>query len=298
MESVGTLLDLLTQTDFLTGLFLGAVAAVAFVVIGREGGIGWGLAVSAATALGIGLTSGLERSLLLGLALLVFGGWWLERAGSSDSAMPSSAQVPGWLVVGLGALVVTGVEGVRIDSMIRVLAPLVVVGAGYLLSRWATSPHRWLLGPLWAATAFGVWVTVPDTELARVLLGSSLGLALTTTPKGRSIRISSAGAFALAGALVWISIGGGAERDASIIGAWGALGVLALLPLLGRRSEGLPTWAVVGSHLAVVAISTRVMGLWGEPMPALLGVLAVLAAGLVGLGVFNGRVSASHEERA
>jgi len=166
---------------------------------------------------------------------------------------------------------------------------------GALLSTWSTSTKLEWLGPLFAITAFAVWTTVPDTELARLLLGVSLPLALATL-RPVSAGLTSAGAFALAGVFAWIPALGGESRPASIIGAWASIGMIALIPFAAalwpdRESPGLVSSFVL--HSVLVLIAARVIGLWVWAVPAAFAALALYAAALAIVYALGMRTPAS-----
>lgn len=271
MESVATVSDLFTRTDFLVGLLAGGAVTAFFIGFGaRENRRGWGLGVVVAATVAISYLFALREWLILGLALLTAGGWLLDRPQRPPNHPTGDPwRVVAWGVVAVGAVIVTYAAGVEVSPVVAYASPVVVVGGGFLLGRWQDSPHRALLGPLFAITSFGIWVTVPETDLARILLGVSLALAPATLSWAGFRRISTAGGFALVGLVVWVAAMGGETREASIVGSWGALGMLALTPLLGRRSQSLSSFAIVALHTGLVFLFTRVIGLWMDPGPAL-----------------------------
>ena len=88
----------------------------------------------------------------------------------------------------------------------------------------------WLLLTVSAA---GIYLAVPDTELARVLLGVSIPFALLSIPKPLC-RVGPAGSAAVAGLFVWVVVVGGRGRPGSVVGGLACLGILLAEPL-GRR---------------------------------------------------------------
>jgi hypothetical protein len=88
----------------------------------------------------------------------------------------------------------------------------------------------WLL---FAVTAFGVYVAVPDTELARVLLGVAVPFVLLSVPKPVA-PLGPAGSAAVVGLFVWVVFVGGRGRPVSVLGALATIGILVAEPL-GRR---------------------------------------------------------------
>lgn len=284
VESIITVTDLLTRVEFLTGLVLGGVVFGVFALSPSQERSGWGLGLTTAVLVGIFVLVGVRDGLALGLVVLAIGGWMLNSATEAPGSGVLARSLVGWSIVAFGGLIATTIGGLSVNIVIRLAGPIFIVGAGYVLGRWKDSAHRGLLGPLFAVTAFGVWVTVPDTELARILLGASVPLALATTSWGQYRRIGYPGAFALVGALAWIAMVSGEAREASVVGAWGAIGLLAILPLLGPSADELPGWSVMVAHAAIVVIATRVIGLWSEPEPALIATICLLGISHVVLG--------------
>lgn len=283
-----TLLDLLTRPEFLVGLGAAAVATVIFLLIPQDRVHGWGVALAVSVLVGIHLTVGQRVLLTVGLMLLGVGGLLLDRPGSEREQHYN----PGWAMVAAGAVLVA----LRGDSSpltwTWITVPVVILLIGAALSLWSIGPHRHLLGSLVAVTAFGIWVTIPNTDLARVLLGASLPLAVSTLgPIGATI--TRAGAYTLAGMVVSIAADGGHDRPASIIGAWACIGILALLPAVVvaiRRKPMLSNLQVFVLHALLVLVASRVIGMWHNPLLAAAAVLTLwIAAGalLCNLRMFN-----------
>jgi hypothetical protein len=174
-----------------------------------------------------------------------------------------------------------------------------LVGAAIVLGATAASQTEAAWGDaglppvLYAITAAGVFAAVPDTEQAAVLLGASVPLALAGWPLAH-VRLGPAGAGAAVALLVWVAAVGGRGREPSIVGAVACLGLLVTLPagrwrarrigLVGAvgRSEYVAI-PVVGAHLAIVAVASRVAGISSDldvaATVAAATALAALAAG-------------------
>ncbi|MGA8040298.1 MAG: hypothetical protein WCA93_09360 [Acidimicrobiia bacterium] len=277
IESLETLVDLLTRPEFLFGLVVGCLALGFLYLVTESGRRGWwGLSVAGAAALVIELVGDRNIGLLIGWLALATGGWLLARDDHIGFL--------GWIPVTAGAIVV-GWRGVFDTLWVALATPIVIVAIGWALARWSRRlPHR-LIGPMFAISAFGIWVTVPETEMARILLGVSVPLALGTL-KPIEARLSTAGAFALAGVMVWVVATGGEERGASVIGGWAAIGALALLPLIESGVNHFlerKMWLALALQTAIVLVSTRVIGLWTAPALATVAVAALGTIVIVGL---------------
>jgi len=280
-DSLPTVIDLLTRTDFLVGGFFGLAGLVVLFFAPRtesSAGFGWGLTLTSAAFIAVSLAIGARLTLLAALAALALGGW-MSRPPSGSARAPF-----GWALIALGAGTMIWRGGFPEIGWLLVLAPLAIVLIGSTLAAWSTRLPQESLGIMFAITAFGIWVTVPETEGARALLGASLPMGLATLrPIGA--KLGYAGAFALAGLMVWVVATGGEARAASIIGGWACIGAFAILP----HYRPPPVWFVQRKrtttlllHGLLVLIASRVIGLWES------GVVALAAVGIVGLGVYFG----------
>lgn len=274
-SAASTLIGLIGSAEFLSGLVFGAVAFVLIRLLRAT--VGWALGLSAAALIGLYITYAQDLGLLVSLLLLALGGYALERAVDSAHYLLTAV---GFLLVAAGSLLVNHNMGLPDIAWMNVMSPLVIAGGGYALLNWRHSAQRHLLGPLFAVTAFGIWATVPDTEVARVLLGSALALAAVTTNR-IGPAVSGAGAFTLVGLTVWVAGTGGAARPGSVIGAWACFGLLFIVPLLRETAKDLTPGALVVGHVVFVVLSSRVFGLWEEALPA---ALATIALSLFALG--------------
>ena len=239
----------------------------------------WALTLTAAAFIAVSLAIGASFSLLASLAALALGGW-MSRPPSGSARAPF-----GWALVAIGSVALVWRGGFPEIGWLLVLAPVAIVIIGSTLAAWSTRLPQELVGIMLAITAFGIWVTVPETEGARALLGASLPMAFATLRPFGGAKFGYAGAFALAGLLVWVVATGGEARPASVVGGWACIGALAILPLF----KPAPVWFVrrrrtmtLLLHGLLVLIASRVIGLWES------GVVALLAVGIVGLGVYFG----------
>ena len=276
-SAIETVLELFVTPEFIGGLITGAAALLFCLVVGiGRTGPGWGLAVAAATFTAVYATFGRRLGLTAGLLILLAGGWLLERSlrEGARNDLPLA-----WALIIGGAVLSTIRGGLGESSWVQLATPGFIIAFGYSLGAWRHMTHHNLLGPLFAITAFGIWVTVPETSTARILLAVALVLAVATTRRV-DMRISTAGAFVVAATVAWIGADGGAARPGAIVGAWGAAGLLLILPWFGRTESSIPGWLVVGLHTTVVLLSARVFGLWESAPVAAVGVVAAfLAAG-------------------
>jgi hypothetical protein len=224
----------------------------------------YGLGLLAATGLVAGV---LRLPLVVGMGLALPGAWLI----ATDADLVDV----GWirLLVGVGAAVGGGLAA-DFDRRWR------AVGAPPVL---------------FAVSAAGVYMAVPETDPASVLLGVALPVVLLGWPRAIA-GLGSAGAFAAIGLLAWTVGVGGSARPSSIVGGLGCLGLFVVEPLahvLTRGPsgpEGIPRWwsltSMVGVHVALTAIASRAAGLQTATGKAALIVLAelVIACALVVVG--------------
>lgn len=276
-ESLDTLRDLLTRSEFQLGLVCGGVALLVISVLPPRWRTsvfraGWGAVTALAILVGVQRLDGRQIGLMVGLALIAIGG------ALSDQRSALRARMLGWgLIIG-GASVIPARGLAEVQSWVYVATAIAAVLIGTGMAHWPMAEQRWI-GPLFAISAFGVWTTVPDTELARLMLGVAIPLAAATLPP-LSTPVRRAGAFVLGGVFAWIPALGGEGRPASIIGAWATIGVIAALPAAmaaWRVHLVLEPWRLFTVHVVVVVVAARVIGLWTSAVPALLVAIMMYA---------------------
>jgi hypothetical protein len=164
------------------------------------------------------------------LGLLVVGGLAAQTWPRLALSGPALAVPGAWLVS--TEAVVPQVGWVRwfVFVVIVVVAPLV--------GRFATHPRTGIWTPaMFAVFTIGVFLSVPDTEEALVLLGASLPMAILSFP-GSPARFGVGGAYATLGVALWVVVQGGVGRPAAIIGATACLGLLLADPVTRLLSPG------------------------------------------------------------
>lgn len=301
MSDVIQLLD----TDFFqTGLRFG-VAALALALIlslimrrsGRPAPVGGILIAVAALASLVALDEDVSVE-VLAFGLILAGAFAARILRSRDWIAPL-AVLPGavWLAIGT---TVTDYLWIRI--IIVLLVPL----GGFLINDFEKRYERMGLGVVFYALAcLGVFVAVPDTEWARVLIAVAVPITFAAWPRV-GIAIGSEGAYLAVALLIIVTAHGGGERPASMVGSIASLGLLLIEPLaiyLSPSVVGLTTsmrqnWAgaVVASlpQFAVVALCSRVAARFTHELPAFIIVVIVYVSTLaVGLWADPGRVKAS-----
>lgn len=246
----------------------------------------------------------------------------MSAAESVDGLLRSSQFAHG-LIVGAAAAVVVRVGDTLVDrhptdvghvrrriALIAIIPPLAVVG-------WLFVHHAGLHGALPAAaviavaalggpliavldlhvgdgrltalgltlSAAGVWTCVPDTEVARGVLGACVA-ATAVWFVGPRRHLGWVAVIAmctgLAAAIAW----GARGRPAAAIGAAGCLSLLALLPVMERLWRGsgrsLPSLPVLAAIDAVaVVLASRWIGLGHSIRTAALEMLVLVALEVV-----------------
>jgi hypothetical protein len=282
VESLSTLIDLLTRPEFIAGLVAGVVALGALALIPTEPRhryADWGVLVAVAALVAINLAVARRLGLAAGISVLAVGGWVTARTGTG-------MRLIGWLLVTGGATIVV-LRGGLVDRLeLQVLTVVMILVAGASLSEWSRHLPQTLVGPMLAITAFGIWATVPETEMARAVLGVSIPMAVATF-NPLAARLFAPGAFAISGLVAWLAATGGVARPASIIGGWACLGLLLILPYCRPSATGLVStrpWVVLGVHIVVVMVASRVIGLWQSAVPAMVAAAALALVAFLLLG--------------
>lgn len=283
-ESFSTLLDLFSLPEFQLGFLLGALGLGALMArrqFTREQR-GWAIALTLLVIFGIRAEVGWQPELVVGVTLMGLGGWLNMVPGSISIGRFDGYNLMAWLLIITGASTVGLLALDHANPQVILVTAVAAIAIGWSLSKWSNSPDRIALGPLFAITAFGIWTTVPDTELARLLLGVSVPMGLATL-RPISARIFSAGGWALGGTVAWLVLWGGQGRSGSVIGGWACIGMIALLPLASRLHPGrrIAMWQLIGLHIVAVVIAARVFGLWDRAMDAAIASLLLAAVILV-----------------
>lgn len=281
-ESISTFLDLFTRSEFQLGVLFGAIGLALISVTPRSPSWlrPWAATVAAAALVGVMVIEGQRLGLVFGIAAMSLGGWFTGSARTVRGV--PIVVVAGWCLAAFGAALIPWRGQIEPDSWFFVATPLVALGLAALMATWTNGPSREWLGPITTITAFAIWTTIPETDLARMTLGVTLPLAFGTLPPV-SASVTRAGSFALAGVLAWMPALGGEARPASIVGAWACVGVIALLPVANRLwpQRSLRTVALLGLHSFIVLIAARVIGLWTWAVPAVVAACALFAFGLL-----------------
>lgn len=214
-------------------------------------------------------------------------------AAAAAAWLGARLRLAGWL---RAALVLPGavltVDAMRITDRPAVVAPAVVAAAVLAVLAGETDRVHAATAagpPLLAVSIAGMYATVPETGQILPVLIVAVPVALVGGPL-RLARLGTAGAAASVVLLVAIVAEGGQARPASIVGGLASLGVLALDPLVRAvvpaAAPPPDRWAsremalLLGAHVVLVAVASRVAGLRGSGAEATLIVAAVAAVAL------------------
>lgn len=210
--------------------------------------------------------------------------WGLLAAVAVVGAVVGSARRHGYLGAAWPLLVVAAVAlGVRGRGVLPVLA----AAAGWWLVRQLGAPRprrpRWLLGAT-AATALGLFGTLPDVEPAVVLVGAVVVVAVATSAGWVEVTATTGPQVgALLGALGWVVVAGDGQRGRALLAGALCVVLLAVVAMLLQQARPGPVLAV---HVVATVAASRWVGLAASDDRALLRALPVaLVAALLLAGV-------------
>ena len=146
------------------------------------------------------------------------------------------------------------VPSVGLIALAAVSVGLGVTGAAQISQRYGAG----LAFVCLAATALGVWGTVPDTENAIVLLGAVTGGSLAAVGVRSSAAVWSW--IPIIAIVSAVAVTEGQARVSAPIGALAVLGVLIIHPAVDRAVDDVPSWLLVSVHVMLVVIGGRVAG--------------------------------------
>ena len=142
---------------------------------------------------------------------------------------------------------------------------------------------------MWLFVVGACYSTVPDTELALVLLGVAIPLAVLGPPV-RLARLGDGGVAAAIGLLLWVSVQEGWYRPSSVIGTLGALALFTTMPIgLRVRRWVAPrvrwdrkrrAFAIIVVQLLLALWAARVAGTAPGTLAALVLLVPAVAAGI------------------
>jgi hypothetical protein len=251
-NELGTLLSLLTDQWFLTGL--GIAAVVIAIGLGTRSAHAWSAAVALLAGVGgatyfAGRFEPLAMFSAVGLALATA---FLARPVLSEAStavisyvIADSAWRPNvtWPVI-TGAAVAT----------------VVLWGPG----RFARADQR-VMAVVLGGSAAAIWASVPDTEGPRALLGAAVAVCVAALLGERAFLTGPAvGAFV--GLATWAMMYGGGPRPVSVFGGWCGLILLSLVGL--EVFDRTKLWAWVAAEFVLVAAGSQVIAVASSGLAA------------------------------
>jgi hypothetical protein len=231
---IETAVDVISDPLFVKGVVAGFVVlalAIVFWTV-REGdevlGFG-GLLVAAATILVLYQSGMLGLSQLAGVTLLAVAGLFHRSV------------VVGGLLAIPGAFFLIRPEAADPQEWLPWVAMLAIAFAAPLVASFDDRyPETGLPIPLFGIAALGVFLTVPDTEGAMVLLGVAGIAGFLGWPRPVAT-LGAAGSYAVVGLYMLVAAEGAIGRPASMLASVAVLGLLLIVPIAIRlRSIG---WA-------------------------------------------------------
>lgn len=303
--------DLIDVPGFTQALSLGLLAASIGVLLGiqwRQGRSGLtapvaGALVTLAICLALFDTYEAPPGLVVGLLLVTLGGYGAEVVGTSHrgaALLGAVFAVPGAALIALRADVPGG--------WLRLFLLVTLVAGGTLVADIDARLRALCVAPtLLAIAAAGVYVTVPDTERAVLLLGAALPLVALAWPWPLA-SLGRGGAYGAVGLLGWVAVVDGQGRPSSVFAAVACLGVLLIEPLarvVAPRSvlQAIPArrvyWFVAAqiAMVAVIAVSARVQ-LFGSGMSTVILIVGELAVALLAAAAVSRRAVRSAPDEA
>lgn len=270
------LIRLLSSNQFSVSLALTLVAvAVARLIHARGLTLDQvGVAYIAVATASLSFAGPASLSLVIAMAVLLGGGILALRTPVAGVAVQ---------VVGAAVLSYSLPDRPLMQAAVLLFIPL----AGLVVADFARRRPN-LAGGLIAISVLGLFMTVPDTSGALVLLVATVLFVPGVLPAGSTA--GPAAAPALVGLMIWVALEGGITRPGSVVGAIAGLGVLLIEPLLSRLLTRTKSWSLVSgpqtarlliaSQLVLVFLTSRVAGFQQRSEPALaLSLLAWVVGG-------------------
>ncbi len=249
---ISGVVDTLVDPRFLTGVAAGTV----MLGVGLLVSISWhgdkpapygGLLLTVGALAALALTETISIWMIAGLALLGLAG-----LAHRSVTLGIAAAIPG-AVLTVIAITDDFTSWVPWFSMVAIIttAPLVASFDG----RYG---RIGLPLPFFAASTLGVYLTVPDTELAIVIFGTAAVVGFLGWPKP-VMSFGAVGAYAAVGLYVAAASIGAVGRPASLIAAVACLGLLIVTPVAHRFFRGGKSFCCLDGIDPVVAISGQLV---------------------------------------
>ena len=219
--------DILLHPMFVRGVIAGLVVLVLGIAVATTRGEDLtqrfgGLLVAAAMIVVLYESEMLGFSQIVGVTLLAIAGLF-----------PRSVAI-GFLLAIPGAFFVIRPETTEPQSWLPWFAMVAIVIAAPLVAAFDDRYQRTGLSlPLFGIAALGVFLTVPDTEGAMVLLGVAGMAGFLGWPRPLA-SLGGPGAYAAVGVFVFVAAEGAIGRPPSIIASVAVLGLLLIVPITMR----------------------------------------------------------------
>lgn len=295
---MGKITQLLDTWQFRDGLLVGCIAVGAVLLIAAFLGQGGRPAIAGSvTAAGIlialqgyGPFRGalvLPNQVVVAIAILGAGGLAVQLVAAQRDVHPAvqlAAVLPGGTAL---AYAFRDARPSWVPFALAVAAPVLTVAVNDL----DVFHRRRAFGPaMILVTAMGIYVTVPDTEGSRVLVGALIPLIAVVLPRPAAT-LGATGSALLVGLLLSVTAIEGAPRPGAIVGGIASFGLLLMEPIARRVLPELKgrdghdpqgylrnTVVALAFQAVVVAWTSRVAGL---------SISAVRAGFIAGVGLLG-----------
>lgn len=261
-DEVGAVIDLFAHPGFQVGALV-AVAAVGVLLaassVSKRRQPGWEVALTVAVLVAMAVRDNLEPTFSWAVVVVASAGLLSDVLGLFGRRGGRSTAAGFWLVGGIGSAAFGWqVAGGLSPSWTAVGLAAVVLSTGWGILELSSGGATKLLGPMLAMSIVGAWVTVPETDVVVILLGSALVLSLGTLGPVHG-SATGAGGLAAAAVMAWVIADGGAVRPWTTVASWAALMALPIFAgmLKQRRKTDGDFW-ILGIYAAYVVTITRV----------------------------------------
>jgi hypothetical protein len=219
-------LDLLASADVLIGVAVGSLAVLALIgwvaLKHRPLGNG-GLVMAGSIVIALVVTNRVPVWMVAGLVLMAAAGW----IPANSAATRMLTLIPGAALI---AVSFTDSPQTALGGFVVV----VIVLAGPLVADFDERYRESVIAtPLMAVSLLGVFVTIPDTDVA-VVAAAAAAPWVFAGPPARLAVLGRSGSYAATALMVWVVASGGFSRSGSLVTGAAALGLLVAEPVVRR----------------------------------------------------------------
>jgi hypothetical protein len=287
---ISGIVDTLVDPRFLTGI----AAGIVMLGVGLLTEIVWhgdkpapygGLLLTVGALAALAFTETISIWMIAGIPLLGLAG-----LAHRSVTLGIAAAIPG------AALIIVAITN-DFASWVPWFALVAIIVAAPLVASFDSRYDRAGLPlPFFAVSTLGVYLAVPDTELAIVLFGTAAVVGFLGWPKP-VMSFGAVGAYAAVGLYVAAASIGAVGRPASLIAAVACLGLTVVTPVAHRifRSgksfcclDGVDPVVAISGQLVLVLLISRTAGRLDNPWPTVLLCTVFLTGAAVVLAFVHG----------